>query len=177
MAKSLRSKSKRAFRSKKREESIYAATAAARLQRLNSKLLQVMKREKEGEVNDTEEDQLGWCWFATFGLLDPNDITLDGLESIASGSLAYAQQRGSSGGIWSDYEESFWFFFSTISAIGDEKSDTISSQPQQNSMIHCRINQVRRRVVGLFIFWFNSLCRLHGRRHARQGVNTWATRF
>jgi len=59
MAKSLRSKSKRAFRSKKREEGIYAATAAARLHRLNTKLQQVTKMDKEGDakVNDLEKDQ------------------------------------------------------------------------------------------------------------------------
>ncbi|KAH9963181.1 hypothetical protein BC827DRAFT_1193896 [Russula dissimulans] len=38
MAKSTRSKGKRAFRAKKRTEGVYAATEAARLQRLNAKL-------------------------------------------------------------------------------------------------------------------------------------------
>ncbi|OJA15309.1 hypothetical protein AZE42_00953 [Rhizopogon vesiculosus] len=38
MAKSTRSKVKRSFRAKKREEGVYAATEAARLNRLNSKL-------------------------------------------------------------------------------------------------------------------------------------------
>ncbi|KAG2339918.1 hypothetical protein BDR05DRAFT_916652 [Suillus weaverae] len=38
MAKSTRSKVKRSFRAKKRGEGVYAATEAARLQRLNSKL-------------------------------------------------------------------------------------------------------------------------------------------
>ncbi|KAI0721843.1 hypothetical protein C8T65DRAFT_629349 [Cerioporus squamosus] len=38
MAKSTRSKVKRHFRAKKREEGVYAATEAARLQRLNMKL-------------------------------------------------------------------------------------------------------------------------------------------
>jgi len=38
MAKSLRSKVKRAFRAKKREEGIYAAIHAARLQRLHAKI-------------------------------------------------------------------------------------------------------------------------------------------
>jgi len=38
MAKSLRSKSKRAFRAKKREGGVYAATHAARLQRLHAKI-------------------------------------------------------------------------------------------------------------------------------------------
>jgi len=38
MAKSLRSKVKRAFRAKKREDGIYAATHAARLQRLHARI-------------------------------------------------------------------------------------------------------------------------------------------
>ena len=83
MAKSTRSKVKRAFRSKKRETGIYAATEAARLNRLNSKLVQIAKR--QGEEEKEEEDILGWCWLATFGLLDPSDITLDGLESLGRG--------------------------------------------------------------------------------------------
>ena len=83
MAKSLRSKVKRAFRSKKRESGIYAATEAARLDRLNARLLQITKTDvphvaKEAEV--TGEGDSGWCWFACLGLLDPNDITLENLE-------------------------------------------------------------------------------------------------
>jgi hypothetical protein len=38
MAKSLRSKVKRAFRAKKREDGVYAATHAARLQRLHARI-------------------------------------------------------------------------------------------------------------------------------------------
>lgn len=38
MAKSLRSKAKRAFRAKKRVDGVYAATHAARLQRLHAKI-------------------------------------------------------------------------------------------------------------------------------------------
>lgn len=38
MAKSLRSKTKRAFRAKKREEGVFAAAHAARLQRLHAKI-------------------------------------------------------------------------------------------------------------------------------------------
>jgi hypothetical protein len=102
MAKSLRSKAKRSFRAKKREEGVYAAAAAARLHRLNAKLLQVTKVDKEGDVkvNDAEEDkdEPGWCWFATFGLLDPNDITLDGLESLATGKTGL---RTTERGLWS----------------------------------------------------------------------------
>ncbi|KIK08575.1 hypothetical protein K443DRAFT_85081 [Laccaria amethystina LaAM-08-1] len=57
MAKSTRSKVKRAFRSKKRETGVYAATEAARLNRLNSKLVQIAKR--QGEEEKGEEDILG----------------------------------------------------------------------------------------------------------------------
>jgi len=54
MAKSMRSKVKRALRSKKRESGVYAATEAARLQRLSARLLQITKKnaltdEAEGE--------------------------------------------------------------------------------------------------------------------------------
>lgn len=87
MAKSLRSKTKRAFRSKKRESGVYAAAAAGRLHRLNSKLIQTIQKDSDGDVLLEEGDNIpGWCWFATFGLLDPNDITLEGLESLTTGS-------------------------------------------------------------------------------------------
>ncbi|RPD61893.1 hypothetical protein L226DRAFT_535264 [Lentinus tigrinus ALCF2SS1-7] len=68
MAKSTRSKVKRHFRAKKREEGVYAATEAARLQRLNMKLRALtattavqqeknedempVEREGEGELHD-----------------------------------------------------------------------------------------------------------------------------
>ncbi|KAI6105764.1 hypothetical protein F5141DRAFT_1064839 [Pisolithus sp. B1] len=50
MAKSLRSKVKRAFRAKKRTEGVYAATEAARLDRLNTILAGISKQRKEGSV-------------------------------------------------------------------------------------------------------------------------------
>ncbi|KAI6003840.1 hypothetical protein EDD15DRAFT_2191862 [Pisolithus albus] len=50
MAKSLRSKAKRAFRAKKRTEGVYAATEAARLNRLNTILAGISKQRKEGSV-------------------------------------------------------------------------------------------------------------------------------
>ncbi|TFK43156.1 hypothetical protein BDQ12DRAFT_674490 [Crucibulum laeve] len=58
MAKSTRSKAKRSFRSKKRETGIYAATEAARLNRLNEKLVQLTKTDADGdvEVEDVEGD-------------------------------------------------------------------------------------------------------------------------
>jgi len=50
MAKSIRSKAKRSFRSKKRETGVYAATEAARLHRLNAKLVSVASQDHEGDV-------------------------------------------------------------------------------------------------------------------------------
>ncbi|KAK0490778.1 hypothetical protein IW261DRAFT_1413245 [Armillaria novae-zelandiae] len=50
MAKSLRSKTKRDFRSKKREDGIYAATEAARLHRLNAKLMAVISKDADGDI-------------------------------------------------------------------------------------------------------------------------------
>jgi hypothetical protein len=47
-----------------------------------------MDKERDNKVEDAEEDEPGWCWFATFGLLDPSDITLDGLESLVTGKSA-----------------------------------------------------------------------------------------
>jgi hypothetical protein len=88
MAKSLRSKTKRSFRSKKREAGVYAATEAARLQRLNAKLINNSLAEKEGdgdvhiEADGDGESSPGWCWFAVFGLLDASDITADALHGM-----------------------------------------------------------------------------------------------
>lgn len=85
MAKSLRSKVKRAFRSKKRESGIYAATEAARLDRLNARLLKITKTdathvaEGKGEGEGEGEGDSGWCWFACLGLLDP---TLENMEGL-----------------------------------------------------------------------------------------------
>ena len=68
MAKSLRSKVKRAFRSKKRQSGIYAATEAARLDRLNARLLQITKTDATHVAEGKAEGDSGWCWFACFGL-------------------------------------------------------------------------------------------------------------
>ena len=91
MAKSTRSKVKRAFRAKKRTEGVYAATEAARLQRLNAKLRALTtdgvddegqgtgnpKEEEEKEVEDEGQDvrMPGSCWFAAFGLMDHLDVS------------------------------------------------------------------------------------------------------
>ncbi|KAG7448993.1 uncharacterized protein BT62DRAFT_917667 [Guyanagaster necrorhizus] len=100
MAKSLRSKSKRNFRSKKREDGIYAATEAARLHRLNAKLMAVVSKDNDGDVPlaDAEgevEDSTGWSspWLATFGLLDAMDITADTMHSLQHGSAVRLPRR------------------------------------------------------------------------------------
>jgi len=70
---------------------VYAATDAARLHRLNQKLIQVTKKDSDVDyaVEETEEDMQdvpGWCWFTTFGLLDPDNITPERLQSLSQGS-------------------------------------------------------------------------------------------
>ncbi|KDQ64814.1 hypothetical protein JAAARDRAFT_28452 [Jaapia argillacea MUCL 33604] len=66
MAKSLRAKTKRAYRAKKREEGVYAATHAARLNRLNAKLVHLTTRdasefkEKDEDEEEEEEKREGW---------------------------------------------------------------------------------------------------------------------
>jgi hypothetical protein len=93
MAKSLRSKVKRDFRSKKREAGVYAATEAARLARLNAKLLSTVSKDKkeftEKDAEGDEDNMPGWCWFATFGLLDPHDITVESMGSLTTGGNSY----------------------------------------------------------------------------------------
>ncbi|KAK7060307.1 hypothetical protein VNI00_001072 [Paramarasmius palmivorus] len=85
----IRSKVKRNFRSKKREAGVYAAAHAARLQRLNAKLSTIASKDGDGDlpVKEAEEEEdaeiPGWSWFATFGLLDAEDITVDSLSSFS----------------------------------------------------------------------------------------------
>lgn len=87
----MRSKVKRSFRSKKREDGIYAATEAARLARLNAKLTSVTARDKEGDValpdaeGEGAEEIPGWSWFTVLGLLDPADITAESMEGALGG--------------------------------------------------------------------------------------------
>ncbi|KAH9045674.1 hypothetical protein EDB85DRAFT_1907847 [Lactarius pseudohatsudake] len=61
MAKSTRSKVKRAFRAKKRTEGVYAATEAARLQRLNAKLraltAAVVDNDDRQETGNSKEEE------------------------------------------------------------------------------------------------------------------------
>ncbi|TFK56075.1 hypothetical protein OE88DRAFT_1731703 [Heliocybe sulcata] len=106
MAKSLRSKTKRAFRSKKREVGVYAATEAARLNRLNQKLValkaadpadfrEVSEGEGEGEKEGwTDEDKIiaGWCCFPFFGLCDQDCVTPETMQEWA-GLAAWGEAR------------------------------------------------------------------------------------
>jgi len=90
MAKSLKSKSKRSFRSQKREKGVYAATEAARLHRLNAKLTSITSTPgnevTSGEhIEEEVEDVSGWCWFALLGILDASDITAENMAIIVNG--------------------------------------------------------------------------------------------
>ena len=64
MAKSLRSKVKRAFRAKKREEGVYAAVHAARLERLHAKIDAIVAAPKPvrdevlEDVENVEDDEV-----------------------------------------------------------------------------------------------------------------------
>ncbi|KAI0346913.1 hypothetical protein BDW22DRAFT_1322865 [Trametopsis cervina] len=60
MAKSTRSKVKRQWRAKKREDSVYAVTDAARLHRLSQKLKTITQTDKDGDLeleDATERDE------------------------------------------------------------------------------------------------------------------------
>ncbi|KAG8767881.1 hypothetical protein FRC20_002764 [Serendipita sp. 405] len=70
MAKSTRSKTKRSFRRAKRDDSVYAATHAARLERLSKKLGEIAQINEE----DLESGTQGWPFFALLGLVDPDDL-------------------------------------------------------------------------------------------------------
>jgi len=86
MAKSTRSKVKRAYRAKKREEGTYAAAEASRLHRLHAKLVSLASKDKDGDVQVEEdgdgEGLPGWCWFAVFGLLDASNVTTANLHRM-----------------------------------------------------------------------------------------------
>ena len=100
MAKSLRSKVKRSFRNKKREDSVYAATEAARLERLNAKLRNTIANDADGDVaiadeEDRRKDDLpGWSWLATFGLLDAEDVSIDTISDLPSDPEHLWKRRG-----------------------------------------------------------------------------------
>ncbi|KAJ6539155.1 hypothetical protein B0H19DRAFT_960515 [Mycena capillaripes] len=84
MAKSTRSKVKRSFRSKKREEGIYAATEAARLNRLHAKLSSVASMDlpqTDAERMEDDEDVPGLSWFTTF---DSIQVEAEGSKRIST---------------------------------------------------------------------------------------------
>jgi hypothetical protein len=101
MAKSTRSKVKRTFRAKKRTQGVFAAADAARLQRLNAKLhaltaTAAVAEEEEGEKEQQDMDLPGSCWFATFGLLNHQDINPTLMQSLGffpSWSSAYSSHH------------------------------------------------------------------------------------
>lgn len=86
MAKSLRSKTKRAFRRVKRESGVFAAADTARLHRLSAKLHAKIGTDEDGDVSVPQlvddaaqgsETEEGWCWFAILGLLDADMLSVD----------------------------------------------------------------------------------------------------
>ena len=86
MGKSIRSKSKRSFRAKKREDGVYAAIEAARLQRVSAKLRSVQEADKDGDVVINEEESgditPGSFWFLLFCLIEPFDVDFESLDGI-----------------------------------------------------------------------------------------------
>lgn len=78
MAKSTRSKVKRAHRSKKRQEGVYAATEAARLERLSARLSAVISI-PEQLIGDGDS---GLYLPHILGFIDPRDITLSNLNTL-----------------------------------------------------------------------------------------------
>jgi len=94
MGKSIRSKVKRHFRAKKREEGVFAASEAARLQRLSSKLAAVrdapapkaelLEGDNEEEGTEGREGQVpGLSWFLLLGLLEHGSFTSANLRELA----------------------------------------------------------------------------------------------
>ncbi|THH11535.1 hypothetical protein EW145_g598 [Phellinidium pouzarii] len=85
----MRSKVKRSFRSKKREEGVYAAVEAARLQRISVKLKMVRDTDKEGDVELAEAEGMGTdakipglSWFLLLGLVEPGSISVESMGCI-----------------------------------------------------------------------------------------------
>ena len=85
MAKSTRSKVKRAYRAKKRDDGIYAAVEAARLERLNAKLRAVCDAPKVDDIetpDDGDAAMRGSSWLLLFGLLEPTSIGFENLRIL-----------------------------------------------------------------------------------------------
>jgi hypothetical protein len=92
MAKSTRSKVKRAFRAKKREQGVYAATEAARLNRLHQKLKGITTTDAEGDavLDDAAEEAMenedvggGSAWMLWLGLAPHEALSPEVLEGFA----------------------------------------------------------------------------------------------
>ncbi|KAI0049578.1 hypothetical protein FA95DRAFT_1581639 [Auriscalpium vulgare] len=81
MAKSMRSKVKRAFRAKKRETGVYAAVEAARLHRLNTKLV---AKAGEDVPAATEEEEAMSDDLAKVVVAAPDAMELDGAKPSAT---------------------------------------------------------------------------------------------
>lgn len=105
MAKSTRSKVKRSFRKAKRDDSIFAVTHAARLGRLSQKLaaiarptaaLNTLEQSEETIEEETVEDPEGWHFYALFGLVDPDAITVDTMTSRDQGLSSLLEHISSS---------------------------------------------------------------------------------
>jgi len=91
MAKSTRSKVKRSFRKAKRDDSVFAVTHAARLERLSQKLaaiarpiatLNTLEQADETIEEGPMEGPEGWHFYALLGLVDPDSITVDTIASL-----------------------------------------------------------------------------------------------
>lgn len=93
MAKSLRSKVKRSFRAKKRTEGVYAATEAARLHRLNTKIQSRISTRPPKDLNDESpagddseelvaEEQTGPYWFELLGMLEHDQLDSERLQAL-----------------------------------------------------------------------------------------------
>jgi hypothetical protein len=94
MAKSTRSKVKRQWRAKKREDSVYAVTEAARLHRLSQKLKNIAQTDADGDIgvgdvdmkdkDEVQDEMEGSSWFDCLGVLHHEDITPERLELLSS---------------------------------------------------------------------------------------------
>ena len=91
MAKSTRSKVKRSFRKAKRDDSVFAIAHAARLERLSQKLATIarptaapktLEQAEETIEEELVEEPEGWHFYALFGLVDPDAITIDTMTNV-----------------------------------------------------------------------------------------------
>ncbi|KAJ3998301.1 hypothetical protein F5050DRAFT_1745909 [Lentinula boryana] len=103
MAKSLRSKVKRDFRSKKREVGVYAAAEAGRLHRLNAKLVAVVSKGKGGDDEvlmnkPVDSDEVSVSEPSVFSNIPEDSMQIDNSpesESSSSKRISTHGPRGS----------------------------------------------------------------------------------